>query len=748
MSDPVTRLKNALADRYTIEHELGAGGMATVYLARDLKHDRKVAVKVLRPELAAVLGGDRFLNEVKVTANLQHPHILQLYDSGHTDEFLYYVMPYVEGETLRDKLSREKQLGVEETIEIAKAVASALGFAHRKGVVHRDIKPENILLQDGVALVADFGIALAVNTAGGDRLTETGFSLGTPAYMSPEQVAGERNIDGRSDVYALGCVTYEMLAGDPPFVASTVQAVMAKHMTDPAPPVTTPRPGASPAAAAAIAKALEKVPADRFPTPGAFAAALTAPIEAMDGPKSIVVLPFANVSPDPDNEYFSDGLTEEIISDLSKVHVLRVISRNSAMRLKGTDKDTRTIGRELNVQYVLEGSVRRAGSAVRITAQLIDCETDVQLWSDKYSGTTDDVFEMQERLSRTIVDALELELNPDEDRRIAERPIEDPRAQESFQRARYESWRFNEQAADNALRLIDNAIAVVGESEVLYGAKGLVYFHCVSGGIRLHEDCLARAEEYAQKILTLRPASPYGEFLVGAIEVRRGNVQNGIRVLKRSLDAEPSNPDALLWLCYAYLTAGKPVSARPVIDRLLAIDPLTPLNYCMAGWAEFCEGDFDAALPLYRKVFEMDPEGSLGRLLYVMALGYCDHTDEAARIVDLLVQDTPSAVITLGGQFLVTAMKGERESAMQYATPELLEVARTQDFLSKLLAEGFALIGQQDRACDWLENAMRLGMVDYPFFTKHDPFLARLHGFPPFESLAEEVKRRWEAMEV
>jgi serine/threonine protein kinase/Tol biopolymer transport system component len=274
MNSAIERLTAALRDRYRIQREIGAGGMATVYLAQDLRHDRKVAIKVLRAELAAVIGAERFLSEIKTTANLQHPHILPLHDSGEADSFLYYVMPYVEGESLRDRLNREKQLPIGDAVRIATEVASALDYAHRHNVIHRDIKPENVLLHDGQALVADFGIALAASKAGGSRMTETGMSLGTPTYMSPEQAMGEREITARSDVYALGCVLYEMLVGDPPFTGSTAQAIVAKVVTERPHSLISQRHTIPPQVEAAVLTALEKLPADRFASAAEFAQAL------------------------------------------------------------------------------------------------------------------------------------------------------------------------------------------------------------------------------------------------------------------------------------------------------------------------------------------------------------------------------------------------------------------------------------------------------------------------------------------
>jgi serine/threonine-protein kinase len=277
MPNSLDHLKAALAERYRIERELGAGGMATVYLAEDLKHKRKVALKVLKPELAAVLGAERFVQEITTTAALQHPHILPLFDSGTADGFLFYVMPFIDGETLRAKLDRETQLGVDEAVRIARDVADALDYAHRHGVIHRDIKPENILLHDGRPIVADFGIALAVSAAAGGRMTETGLSLGTPHYMSPEQATAEKDVTARSDIYSLGSVLYEMLAGNPPHVGAAVQQIIMKIITEPAEPVTKYRKSVPPNVAAAVDKSLEKLPADRFESARAFADALANP---------------------------------------------------------------------------------------------------------------------------------------------------------------------------------------------------------------------------------------------------------------------------------------------------------------------------------------------------------------------------------------------------------------------------------------------------------------------------------------
>ena len=471
VADSFDRLKTALADRYAIQEELGAGGMATVYLAEDLKHHSEVAAKVLRPELAAALGPERFLREIEIAAQLHHPHI----------------------------------------------------------------KPENILLEEGHAVVSDFGIARAITAAGAERLTETGLAIGTPAYMSPEQASGEGQLDGRSDIYSLGCVLYEMLVGEPPHTGPSAQAIIARKLSEPVRRLRAVRESIPVAVEELTMKALSRVPADRFATAAALAGALANPTTLSTAAmQSIVVLPFDSLSPDQENKYFADGLTEELIADLSKIQALRVISRTSAMTLKGRERDVRSIGRELDVRYVLEGSVRRAGNNLRVTAQLIDAMNDAHLWAEKYTGTLDDVFDIQEKLSRTIVNALKLELSPEENRRIAERPIDDVRAYECYLRARLETWRWSKDALDHALRLIQNGLDIVGDNELLYAAQGNVYVQYRQVGIDTSDANVRKAEECVEKVFALNPDSHHGHRLSGHLYRIRGNVQAAVRTSEAS----------------------------------------------------------------------------------------------------------------------------------------------------------------------------------------------------------------------
>jgi len=409
------RLTASLADRYRVERELGAGGMATVYLAHDVKHDRDVAIKVLKPELSAALGAERFQREITTTANLRHPHILPLYDSGairgpEGDALLYYVMPYVAGESLRDRLMRERQLPIADALRIATEVAGALTYAHACGIIHRDIKPENILLERGHAIVADFGIARAVSSAGGAKLTQTGMALGTPVYMSPEQSMGEDDLDGRSDLYALGCVLYEMLAGEPPYTGATAQAIIAKRFRDPVPRVSTLRETVPPNVESALMTVLSKSPSDRFATVEAFVSALNADVVS-DAPRQpqiddfrLAVQPFKYPTGNVDLAMLADGLADEIVTGLLRFPWLRVLTRRAEAALIRSD-DVRAAGEARGARYLIEGSLRQAGTRLRVTVQLVDVTTGVPLWAENYDRAfrADAAFELQDDLVPRIV---------------------------------------------------------------------------------------------------------------------------------------------------------------------------------------------------------------------------------------------------------------------------------------------------------------------------------------------------------
>jgi TolB-like protein len=444
VTDQLARLQVALAGRYTIERELGRGGMATVYLAHDLKQHRLVALKVMRPELATALGPGRFLREIEIAARLAHPHILPLHESGEAGEFLYYVMPYVEGESLRSRLVRDGQLPLDDALEIAGEVADALSYAHSHDVVHRDIKPENILLQSGHAVVADFGIARAVAVAGGDRLTETGIAVGSPAYMSPEQAAADARIDGRSDLYALGCVLYEMLAGEPPFTGPTAQALIAKHLHQPVPSVRVTRPTVPVAVDRVIRKALAKVPADRYADSARFAAALAASrgpgptrialrrgviavvltllvgggarwgflhwprpmgrAASSSGPDAthVAVLYFEHPSDDRTLRDVSSGLTEDLIDQLAQVPGLHVISSRGVSAYRERSVPLDSIARGLAVGTIVTGTVTRSANRLRVSVRFVDAASGNQVRSATLERPWRDLFALRDELAGDV----------------------------------------------------------------------------------------------------------------------------------------------------------------------------------------------------------------------------------------------------------------------------------------------------------------------------------------------------------
>ncbi|HJU69283.1 MAG TPA: hypothetical protein VJ650_13665, partial [Gemmatimonadaceae bacterium] len=469
----------------------------------------------------------------------------------------------------------------------------------------------------------------------------------------------------------------------------------------------------------------------------------------MEAP-TIAVLPFVSVGAEQESDHFADGLTDEIITDLSMIKTLRVISRQSAMRLKGTDKDLRTVARELGARYVLCGSVRRAGASLRVTAQLVDATADAPLWADKFSGTVEDVFAIQERLSRQIVNALRLRLTPNEERRLARHPLADVRAYEYYLRARHEIWTFDTQSLDHALHLVRRAQEIVGDNELLFVAEGLIYWQKVNVGVvpvSDYEEYLTKAEACVTKVFALNPESSKGYSLRGAIRQGRADPNGAARDHKEALLLDPNDPDALLWLGYYYAVSGRPALARALMDRLQQVDPLTSVNLTMYGMVAMFDGDYPEALTWTQRSVDLDPTNATPRMMHAMMLAANGRRDEGIALLEAVAHDTSSTAWARLAPALAHALRGERTELLGLVTPELRAAAYWDETFSWWLADCFALVEERETAIDFLERAVEFGFINLPWLSQHEPFLASVRGEPRFARLMERVRRAWEAFE-
>jgi len=650
-------LQLALEGRYRLERELGHGGMATVYLAYDAKHDRQVALKVLRPEVAASLGADRFLREIQIAARLSHPHILPLHDSGRAGPCVYYVMPFVPGESLRARIHRERQLPIDDALRIAAEVAGALGYAHSHDIVHRDIKPENILFQGGHAVVVDFGIGRAITAAESENITQPGLSIGTPGYMSPEQTASDHRLDGRSDIYSLGCVLYEMLTGhrpDPPSLRRSSGG------TD---PLTAPRQlrEAIPEwVDHALMRALARLPADRFATAGQFATALSAPatgLQRVSGsgphgtPTSIVVLPFANMSPDADAEYFSDGITEEIINALTRVQNLRVASRTSAFAFKGKTQDVRSIGLQMNASAVLEGSVRKAGNRLRITAQLVNTADGYHLWGERFDREMSDVFAVQDEISRAIVSTLKVKLGG-ESRTLVRPQTDDIEAYSLYLKGRYYWAKRYEVGLHRGLEFFQAAIAK--DPGYALAHAGVADSFSVLGfyGFLAPRVAYAKARDAADRVMALDPDLSEAHFSKGMLALWHDwNWNEAETAFRAALDRKPQQADAHIFLSQLYAMLARFPESIAEGRMAQTLDPVSPLINAMAGWPYYVAGEYQEALEQCRKALEIDPGFPVALWICTLAqieLGQFDEAIAAARKGVDLSQRSSFLVSTLG----------------------------------------------------------------------------------------------------
>ena len=628
MTDEVLpHLSAALADRYRIERELGRGGMATVYLAHDLKHDRPVALKVLHPELAAALGPERFHREIMLAARLQHPHILGVHDSGEAAGELWFTMPFVEGESLRGRLAREKQLPVEDALRIAREAAEALDYAHRHGVIHRDVKPENILLTETHAMVADFGIARAL--AGGDRqLTGTGMAVGTPAYMSPEQASGARELDARTDVYALGCVLYEMLAGEPPYTGPTAQAIIARALAETPRPIHPMRAGVPEALDAVIAKAMAVTPADRYASAAEFVKALGpvtgegrtvgAPVRfsvlrlvgqrplfavlvigfllgvgvlfawrrthggGAAGGERLAVLPFVNLGAAED-EYFADGVTDEVRGKLSALPGLQVIASGSANQYKGTTKSPQQIAQELGVQYLLVGKIRwekapGAPSRVQVTPELVQVTsgTPTTKWQEPFDAELTNVFQVQADIASRVAQALDVALSAGAREQLAARPTQNLAAYDAFLRGEEATQAMgvtDPPTLRRAVTYYEQAVALdstfVQAWARLSRAHSTLYFNSTPTPAEAEAARLA-----AERALALAPNRPDGHLALGEYHTRvSGDYARSLEQYSQGERLAPATADLLVGAARAEQSLGHWEVSLEHLQQAERLDP-------------------------------------------------------------------------------------------------------------------------------------------------------------------------------
>jgi len=748
---PLERLKAALSESYAIQRELGHGGMAVVYLASDLKHDRPVALKVLRPELAASLGVERFLREIQIAARLNHPNILPLHDSGETEGLPYYVMPFIAGESLRGRLERERQLPIADALRITGEICDALDHAHSVGVVHRDIKPENVLFQVGHAVVADFGIARAVSEAGGERLTETGLAVGTPAYMSPEQAAGDHDIDGRSDIYSLGCMLYEMLVGDPPFAASTPLAILARKSVEQAPAISTVRDTVPQHVAQAIARALARIPADRYATAREFKTALAAEVgwagtTADRG--TIAVLPFANMSADPENEYFSDGITEEVINAVAGVPGLRVTARTSAFQFKGKEYDVRDIGHKLNVRSVLEGSVRKAGNRVRVTAQLIDVGGGYHLWSQRFDRDLEDIFAIQDEIASAIADRLKRELGATPQRTTvtaaAPESRPDPAAYDAYLRGRY-----HRRQMFGGGDAIEKAVAAYTEASEIDPGFALAYSALAELHIVLSigfagqssRESMPKAKEAAERALAINPDLAEAQLARGLVAMYYDWDYAAAKArIDRAIAISPSFVDAHFWAEFYYTYVERDFEKAVAANRRAAeLDPLDLLNVSSRLAQVLLIFDrVDEAIERLERVVQVDPNHMVSYIELADAFGRKRDHKRAVAAAERAAElsrgrvDVTAAVLTIA-----VARSGDITRARKLLQ-ELTEGAQSGYVFPFWLAAVHAALGEVDRAYEYLAEAQRDRDPNLLFITAA-PRDVGLQRDPRYEQVLREI---------
>jgi len=775
------QLGEALGDRYRVERELGRGGMAVVFLAEDLKHHRRVAIKLLKPELSMVLGSERFLREIELAATLQHPHILPLYDSGQAAGLLYYVMPFVEGESLRQRLARETQLALDGALQITREVGSALAYAHEHGIVHRDIKPENIMLSAGQAVVADFGIARALRATDTQQLTQSGIAVGTPQYMCPEQAAGGA-VDGRADQYSLACTLYEMLSGQPPFTGPSVHAVIARHSLEAVPSVRVVRESVPVAVEAAIVKAMAKVPADRFASVEQFLDALASPepvstrpvaatappnrpvarvsrrLTAAAGavllaaagwwlvagrtargadagaavPTSVAVLPFEDVAAGPDSSYLGDGMTEGLIADLAEIGSLKVISRASGMAAQGTTRSLAELARDLGVDAVVRGSIRKAGDSVRVNVRLLQARDSALLFARDYQGGIGELPDLQRQITLAITGAVKAEVNGAERSRLGVRREVDRRAYDDYLRGRFYLDRGE---LEQARKLFDHAGRTAPDWAPPYVGLANYYtalpFYTNVSPAEVLPKARAALAEALRLDETLAEAHAANAYIRAYYEWDWRAAEQEFR---RALELRPNYADAYFSYSRFLASRRRLDEAIAQLGRAVELDPLSLSLQANRALLDYFAGRYGEAERRLREVLTSDSTDVLAKWGLALVAEQQGNPGQAIALLEPITGSSFLRKSSLGHAYAVAGRPARARS--------VLAAMREASGRSYVPAYWFAVVhaglGERDEALRALERAYeeRSTVLAYVLI---DPRLVSLRNDPRFQALAQKL---------
>ncbi len=764
--------------------------MSRVFVAHDISLGRMVAIKVFSPEIAAEIKTDRFRLEIQLAAKLHHPHIVPLLLAGETGGLLYFTMPYIDGESLRAKILRDGALPIGDAIRLLRHIASALAYAHKQGIVHRDIKPDNVLLAGEFALVTDFGVAKALSASttadGGPQLTSGGMAIGTPAYMSPEQALADPTIDHRADIYAFGVVAYEVLTGLAPFRAKTPQATLAAHITQAPEPVAEKRPDIPPALASLVMSCLAKSPDDRPQTANellhlfdalatggvispAFTAAPVPPprrsprrtlavaattalavligwyVLSARAPNvnastanlsSIAVLPLDNVGGNQADEYFTDGLTDELTSTLAKLPGLRVAARTSAYSFKGKSRDFAEVGRKLKVQAVIEGSVRRDGGRLRVTAQLIDVADGLTLWSDSYDRDSSDVFRVQDEIARAIAAAVRPKLGTQTRTLSAEtRGTDNLEAYDDYLRGRH---LFNARGADNlrnSIARFDAAIAADPSFARAYAGRATSYALLPEYTDTPPANASLLAMESARQALSLDPSLAEAHTAIGLASVHEWKFQEAEAAYRTALELDPQHATAHQWYGELLYHTNRPDSSLAHIRLSGALDPLAPIHPAALGYTLYLDGQYDAAINVLKQGIEIAPTLGLHRAMIANVYLATGKFTEAAAEIEQAIKLEPELALTQGQLAYAHARNGNTGAATSIVDKLLARRAGRAPAVA--LAIAYLGLGDNEKALTSLENAVATRDLSLltGFTILTDPIYNPVRKDPRFEAL-------------